>query len=81
MDEQTRKAYWQTLSWLHSLDEKISHLNEDEVKIEEAIYSIPPEKDYEGIWEEWSKYIENKMAARLKLERIMFKARKVVEWT
>ena len=81
MDEQTRKAYWQALSATLALDEKTSHLNEDEVKVEEAIYSIRPEKDYEGIWEEWSKYIENKMAARLKLERIMFKARKMVEWT
>ena len=73
MDDQTHKAYWQALSAVLALDEKTSHLNEDEVKVEEAIYSIRPEKDYDGTWEDWAAYIEQKMAAARKLERLKFK--------
>ena len=73
MDDQTRKAYWQALSAIFALDEKTSHLNEDEVKVEEAIYSIRPENDKDGLWEMWSEYIEQRMAADRKLERLKFK--------
>jgi hypothetical protein len=73
MDDQTRKAYWQALSAVHALDEKTSHLNEDEVKVEEAIYSIRPENDKDGLWEMWAEYIEQRMAAERKLERLKFK--------
>ena len=73
MDDQTRKAYWQALSAILALEEKTSHLRDDEVKAEEAIYSIRPEKDYDGTWEDWASYIEQKMAAARKLERLKFK--------
>lgn len=70
MDHQTRKAYWQALSVILALEEKMSHLKEDEVKAEDAIYSIRPEKDYDGTWEMWAEYIEERMAASRKLERL-----------
>ena len=73
MDEQTRKAYWQALSAILALDEKTSHLNEDEVKVEEAIYSIRPENDKDKLWEGWTEYVEQRMAAERKLERLKFK--------
>jgi len=73
MDDQTRKAYWQTLSAILALEEKTNHLNDDEVKVEEAIYSIRPESDKDGLWEMWSEYIEQRMAAARKLERLKFK--------
>jgi hypothetical protein len=73
MDDQTRKAYWKALSSVHALDEKTSYLNEDEVKVEEAIYSIRPENDKDGLWEMWAEYIEQRMAAERKLERLKFK--------
>lgn len=73
MDDQTRKAYWQTLSAVLALEEKTSYLREDEIKAEEAIYSIPMEKDTEDAWEDWAAYIEQKMAAARKLERLKFK--------
>ena len=73
MDEQTRKAYWQSLAAVLALEEKTSYLQEDEVKAEKAIYSIPMESDRENVWEIWSEYIEQRMAAQKKLDRIKFK--------
>jgi len=73
MDEQTRKAYWQALSAILGLEEKTSYLRDDEIKAEDAIYTIPMEKDLVDAWEDWAAYIEQKMAAARKLERLKFK--------
>jgi len=73
MDDQTRKAYWKALSAVLALEEKTSHLQEDEVKAEKAIYSIPMENDRENVWEIWAEYVEQRMAAQKKLDRIKFK--------
>jgi len=76
MNDQTRKAYWQSLSAILTLEEKVSWLREDEIKAEEAIYSIRPENDSEGTWEAWASYIEDRMAASRKLEKIKFTLQK-----
>jgi hypothetical protein len=73
MDDQTRKAYWQALSAILGLEEKTSYLRDDEIKAEDAIYTIPMEKDLVDAWEDWAAYIEQKMAAARKLERLKFK--------
>ena len=73
MDEQTRKAYWQALSAILGLEEKTSYLRDDEIKAEDAIYTIPMERDLVDAWEDWAAYIEQKMAAARKLERLKFK--------
>ena len=73
MNDETRKAYWQTLSAIFALEEKTSHLRDDEIKAEDAIYTSRPENDKDGLWEMWAEYIEQKMAAARKLERLKFK--------
>ena len=78
MDEQTRKAYWASLNAILALEEKTSHLKEDEVKAEDAIYSIRPEKDYDDTWGMWAEYIEERMAASRKLERLKLTLSKAV---
>ncbi len=73
MDEQTLKAYWQTLSSVFAIEEKTSHLRDDEIAAEVAIYSIPMEKDYVDAWEDWAAYVEQKMEAARKLDRLKSK--------
>ena len=79
MDEQTVKAYFEILAAIHELEEKTSHLRVEEIKAEQGIYSIPPEKDFEETWEAWTAYVEQKMVANRCLERLKFKLQKTIE--
>jgi hypothetical protein len=73
MDEQTIKAYFEILAAIHKLEEKTSHLRVEEIKVEQGIYSIPPEKDFDATWEDWTCYVEQSMRARNHLDRLKFK--------
>lgn len=79
MDEQTVKAYFEILAAIHELEEKTSHLRVEEIRAEQGIYSIPPEKDFDATWEDWTSYIEQKMVANRYLERLKFKLQKTIE--
>ena len=78
MDE-TIKAYFQILNAIYELEEKTSNLRVEEIKAEQGIYSIPPEKDFEETWEAWTSYVEQKMVANRCLERLKFKLQKATE--
>ena len=79
MDEQTVKAYFEILNAIYELEEKTSHLRVEEIKAEQGIYSIPPEKDFDATWEDWTSYVESRMIAARKLERLKFKLQKATE--
>ena len=79
MDDQTIKAYFEILDAIYTLEEKTSHLRVEEIKAEQGIYLIPPEKDFEETWEEWTSYVEQKMRARSHLERLKFKLQRAIE--
>ena len=79
MDQETIKAYFQILNAIYTLEEKTSHLRVEEIKAEQGIYSIPPEKDFDATWEDWTSYVESRMIAARKLERLKFKLQKATE--
>ena len=79
MDEQTIKAYSQILAAIYTLEQKTSNLRVEEIRAEQGIYAIPPEKDFDATWEDWTSYVESRMVAARKLERLKFKLQKATE--
>ena len=78
MDKETTKAYFEILAAIHELEEKASHLRVEEIKAEQGIYAIPMEKDFSNAWDDWAAYIEQRMEAARKLERLKFKLSRAV---
>jgi hypothetical protein len=79
MDEETIKAYFQILNAIYTLEEKASHLRVEEIRAEQGIYAIPPERDFDATWEDWTSYVESRMIAARKLERLKFKLQRAIE--
>ena len=75
---ETIKAYSQILNAIYTLEEKTSHLRVEEVMAEQGIYAIPTEKDFSNAWDDWAAYIEQRMEAARKLERLKFKLSRAV---